>query len=142
VVGLNKKPLRVSFNSTKIINYIGTTSVIYDTEGIGKFYMRPIRRRQDWGLWLDILKKTKYAYCLPEAVSIYRYTPNSLSSNKLKLFKYHISVYEQVLGYSKIKARLFFYCVSLPCFVCKKVAEKIRERLFEEREHCKIGDNK
>lgn len=133
VVGINKKPLRVSFSSTRILNYIGTSSVIYDTKKIGKFYMRPIRRRQDWALWLDILKVTKCAYCMEEPVSIYRYTPNSLSSNKRKLFKYHIAVYQECLGYSRLRAYLFFYCVSLPCIAYKKIAEKLREKLFKKR---------
>lgn len=133
VVGINKKPYKVSFNSTKILNYIGTSSVLYDTKGIGKFYMRPIRRRQDWALWLDILKVTRYAYCMEEPVSIYRYTPNSLSSNKRKLFKYHITVYQECLGYSRLRACLFFYCISIPCIAYKKTAEKLREKLFRKR---------
>ncbi len=131
-VGLNKKPYRVSFNSTKLINYIGTSSVLYDTKDIGKFYMRPIRRRQDFALWLNILQKTKYAYCIPEPLFIYRYTPNSLSSKKFKLLKYHIEVYQQALGYSKIHASLLFYCLSLPCFVFKKTAEKLREFFYKQ----------
>lgn len=132
VVGLNKKPARVSFRSTRIINYIGTSSVIYDTKDIGKVYMKPIRRRQDFALWLNILQKTKYAYCIPEPLFIYRYAPNSLSSNKFKLLKYHVQVYEQALGYSKIHAYVLFYFVSLPCFVWKKVMEKLRETFRKE----------
>lgn len=132
VVGLNKKPARVSFNSTRIINYIGTSSVIYDTEKIGKIYMKPIRRRQDYALWLNILQKTKYAYCLAEPLFIYRYTPSSLSSNKFSLLKYHVEVYEQALGYSHLHAVLLFYCVSLPCFVVKKALERIRETWKKE----------
>lgn len=131
IVGLNKKPKRVSFQSTRIINYIGTSSVVYDTKRVGKFYMKPIRKRQDFALWLNILQATKYAYCIPEPLFIYRYTPGSISSNKFKLFKYHVDVYQQALGYSKSHACLLFYCVSLPCFVVKKVKEKIRETFFK-----------
>lgn len=134
IVGYNTKPYRVTFNSTKIINYIGTSSVIYDTEGIGKFYMPLIRKRQDWGLWLTILKEVKEAYCYPEQLFIYRYSPNSISANKLSLFKYHVNIYKQVLGYSALKANLFFYCISLPCFVVKKMKEKYRET-FNKRNY-------
>ncbi|MGP1620905.1 MAG: glycosyltransferase family 2 protein [Candidatus Cryptobacteroides sp.] len=130
IVGLNKKPKRVSFHSTRIINYIGTSSVIYDTERVGKFYMKPIRKRQDFALWLNILQATKYAYCLEEPLFIYRYTQGSISSNKCKLLKYHIDVYRQALGYSKLHAYLLFYCVSFPCFVMKKLMEKVRETFF------------
>lgn len=133
VVGINKKPFKVSFKSTLILNYIGTSSVIYDTKGIGKFYMKPIRRRQDWALWLDILKITKYAYCLTEPVSIYRYSPNSLSSNKSKLFKFHVAVYHESLGYSILFSYFLFYCISLPCIVYKLGLEKIKEKLFRKK---------
>lgn len=133
VVGFNKKPDVVSFKSTRILNYIGTSSVIYDTRDIGKFYMKPIRRRQDWALWLDILKVTKHAYCLNEPISIYRYSPNSLSSNKFKLFKHHIEVYNKSLGYSLPHSYFLFYCISLPCIVYKKTAEKVREFFFRNK---------
>jgi len=134
IVGYNTKPYKVTFNSTKIINYIGTSSVIYDTEGIGKFYMPIIRKRQDWGLWLTILSVVKEAYCYPEPLFMYRYTPNSISANKLTLFKYHVDIYKQILGYSSLKANLFFYFVSLPCFVIKKMKEKYRET-FNKQNH-------
>ena len=41
------------------------------------------------------------------------------------------AVYQQALGYSKLHASLLFYCVSLPCFVVKKMKEKIRETFFK-----------
>lgn len=122
VVGFNKRRPRVSYSSTKVINYIGTSGVMYDTMSIGKFYMKPIRRRQDWVLWMDILKVTRYAYCQPEALGVVR-TNNSgsLSGKKSKLPAYHIEVYNKYLGYSKLTATLFFYFVSLPCFLIKKL---------------------
>lgn len=122
LVGFNKRKKRVSYNSTKIINYIGTSGVMYDTEGIGKIYMKPIRRRQDWVLWMDILKITKYAYCQQEALGIVR-TNNSqsLSGKKTKLPAYHIEVYHKYLHYPYPLAWAFFYFVSLPCFLVKKI---------------------
>ena len=134
IIGYNTKPSKVTFNSTKIINYIGTSSVVYDTEGIGKFYMPIIRKRQDWGLWLTILKETKDAYCYPESLFFYRYSPNSISANKFTLFKYHVNIYKEVLGYSSLQANLFFYFVSLPCFMMKKMKEKYRET-FNKHNH-------
>ncbi len=122
LVGFNKRKKRVSYNSTKIINYIGTSGVMYDTEGIGKFYMKPIRRRQDWVLWMDILKVTKHAYCQQEALGIVRTNNNqSLSGKKTKLPAYHIEVYNKYLNYPYPLAWAFFYFVSLPCFLVKKI---------------------
>lgn len=125
IYGYNYRRPRVSYNSTKIINYIGTSGVLYDTKGIGKFFMKPIRRRQDWVLWLDILKVTKYAYCQPEGLAVVR-TNNkeSLSGNKRKLPAYHIEVYHHYLGYSTLYSYFLFYCISLPCFMWKKLQIK------------------
>ena len=124
LIGFSKRKKKVSYNSTLIVNYIGTSAVIYDTKDVGKIYMRPIRHSQDWVLWLDILKETKYAYCLEEPLSLYRETPGSLSSNKSRYIGYHISIYQDVFGFSKIKAFLYMYCLSLPCFIFKKIRNK------------------
>lgn len=124
LIGFSKRKKEVSYNSTLIVNYIGTSAVLYDTEGVGKIYMRPIRHSQDWVLWLDILKETKKAHCLEEPLSIYRETPGSLSSNKSKYIGYHTKIYQDVFGFSKIKAVFYMYFLSLPCFVIKKIRNK------------------
>ena len=133
IIGFNRRKSVVSYNSTKIINYIGTSGVMYDTENIGKFYMKPIRKRQDWVLWMDILKVTKYAYCQQETLGIARINnPDSLSANKFQLPAYHIEVYNKYLGYPKWKAILFFYCISLPCFILKKLKYRMEYRKFRK----------
>lgn len=125
IIGFNKRKPKVTFNSTKIINYIGTSGVLLDTKEIGKFYMPPIRRRQDWVLWLSILKVTKNAYCLNEPLSAWRHGDSkSLSAKKSKLFKYHQTIYHQYLGYSTLTSYILFYFISLPCIIIKKIKYK------------------
>lgn len=125
VVGFNKRRPVVSFNSTKILNYIGTSGVLYDTKEIGKFYMKPIRRRQDWVLWLDLLKVTNYAYCLQEPLSCWRKGDSeSLSAHKSKLLKYHRTIYHDYLGYSVFSSYFMFYFKSLPRIIMKKIGYK------------------
>ncbi len=138
LTGFSKRKRKVSYTSTLIVNYIGTSAVMYDTEGVGKIYMRPIRHSQDWVLWLDILKETKNAYCLEVPLSVYRETPGSLSSNKSKYIGYHISIYQEVFGFSKLKAYLFMYCLSLPCFIFKKM----RNRYYGKKYVRKMNSNK
>jgi glycosyltransferase involved in cell wall biosynthesis len=125
IIGIYKRVLKTSYYQTLIINYIGTSGVLYDTKNIGKIYMRNIRARQDWMLWLDILKKTRYAYCLPEILTAWRMSYKSLSSNKKKLFKYHITIYNKYLGYPKVLAYIIFYGISLPCQLYKKIKIRI-----------------
>lgn len=130
LIGFSKRKKRVSYKSTLIVNYIGTSAVIYDTKNAGKVFMRHIRHSQDWVLWLDILKTTKYAYCLEEPLSYYRETPGSLSSKKAKYINYHISIYQEVFGFSKIKAYFYMYFLSLPCFIYKKMWNRYNGRKY------------
>ncbi len=131
IIEINERVPRVSYRSTKIINYIGTTNAMYDTKRIGKFFMRDVRKRQDWLHWIDILKKTHFAYCVPERLTSWRKGDDSLSSNKKSLFKYHKVVY-QTLGYSEIEALLICYCLSLPCFLYKKARHRIINFLYKK----------
>ena len=51
-------PKFIDYNSLLFNNYIKTVTAIYDTKRIGKVYMPEYRKRQDWGLWFNILNKT------------------------------------------------------------------------------------
>ena len=62
---------------------IGCLTAIYDAKLLGKIYMPEIKKRQDFGLWLKILKKTEYGYGINEELSKYRIRAGSLSSNKI-----------------------------------------------------------
>ena len=98
----------VNFNQMLKNNYIGCLTAIYDTRTLGKVYMSPIRKRQDWILWLEILKKTKKAIGLTIPLSVYDASNVSLSSNKLKLVKETWYVYNVHLNYSMIKSTYLF----------------------------------
>ncbi len=110
-----------SFNSIKRDNKIGCLTAMYDTEIVGKVYMPLIRKRQDWGLMLNILKSSKIAYGIKEPLAIYRVRTDSISSNKKSLVKYNVSLYQDVLGWSKIRSFLFFGFVFFPSYIVKKV---------------------
>ena len=84
-----------SVNSFSLLfnNYIKTLTVIYDTKRIGKIYMPNYRKRQDWGLWFNLLNKTNKAYRFTEPLAYYRTSNTSLSKNKLKLVKENFNFY-------------------------------------------------
>lgn len=103
---------------------MGCLTVIYDTHKVGKVLMPSLRKRQDWGLWLKVLSKCKVAYGMKEPLAIYRLHENSLSNNKKKkmsLIKYNVAVYKDVLGWSMMKAYLFFWFIFAPTYLCKKI---------------------
>ena len=45
---------------------------MYDQEALGKFEVPPIKKRNDFALWLKILKKTDYCYGMEEVLGTYR----------------------------------------------------------------------
>lgn len=93
---------------------IGCLTAVYDTEAFGKVTMPLIRKRQDYGLWLKLLKKTDYAYGINETLAIYRVRKNSVSSNKLKAAQYQWKIYRDVekLGLSRSLYYFMHYAVN------------------------------
>lgn len=86
-------PFKISYKSLLKSNKIGCLTAIYDKNYFGKVYMDNIAKRQDYGLWLKLLKMTDFVYCYPQILADYRIRSNSISSNKLSLIKYHWFIY-------------------------------------------------
>lgn len=99
------KPI-VTYKSALFKNPIGCLTVIYNADFFGKQYMPAIRKRQDYALWLRLLKKTN-GYGLNECLSSYRIGNESISSNKFKLLKYEWKIYREVEGLSFLKSSLY-----------------------------------
>ena len=100
---------------------MGCLTVIYDTHKVGKVLMPLLRKRQDWGLWLQVLMQCRVAYGVKEPLAIYRLRENSISRKKASLIKYNLAVYRKVLGWSSAKAHLFFWFVFAPTYTLKKL---------------------
>ena len=120
ITGIEVAPSYHTFHQSWCDNKVGTTAAIYDTAKLGKVYMPLLRKRQDWGLFMTLLKTCKIAYGMKLPLCYYRMGQESLSKNKKSLVKYNIAVYEVVLGWSHIKSWLFFLTVYMPCFLYKK----------------------
>ncbi|MCW5514641.1 glycosyltransferase family 2 protein [Muriicola sp. Z0-33] len=100
---------RVTYKSALFKNPIGCLTVIYDLNFFGKQFMPAIRKRQDYALWLKLLKKTD-AHGLNEILATYRLRSNSISSNKFGLLQYEWKIYREVEGLSFLKS--LFYILS------------------------------
>ena len=125
IKGLMKCRAKETFASMKRDDKMGCLTVVYDTEKVGKVPFPLLRKRQDWGMKLLVLQKCKVAYGISEPLAIYRKRSDSISRNKLSLVKYNIAVYEQVLGWSSLHARLFFFLVFMPTYIVKRITNKI-----------------
>ena len=105
---IKAKPV-VSYRTALFKNPIGCLTVIFDVDFFGKQYMPAIRKRQDYALWLKLLKKTN-GYGLSECLSSYRIGNDSISSNKFNLLKYEWKIYREEEGLSFFKS--CFYLIS------------------------------
>ena len=87
---------------------VGCLTAIYDTEKIGKQYMPLILKRQDYGLWLKILKLIGKTMGILEPLATYRIRKNSVSSNKVKAAKYQWKIYREIEKLSFLKSLYYF----------------------------------
>ena len=88
--------------------YIGCLTAMYDTRILGKMYMPHIRRRQDFALWLKILKKTEFAEGITEPLGYYRLRRDSISAKKASTSLYTWRMYRTIENLSLPKAAYFF----------------------------------
>jgi teichuronic acid biosynthesis glycosyltransferase TuaG len=99
-----RPPPRVSRDELFHGNVIGCLTAVYDAGRLGKVEMPDLRRRQDYGLWLRLLRAVPYAHALPEALADYRVRPSSLSGGKLGAAKATWTLYREVEGLGRARA--------------------------------------
>ena len=108
---LNKKVQaipKLSYNKLLKSNYIGNLTGIYNAKKLGKIYTKNLRKRQDWLLWLEAIKRSsKDAVGLKDSLAMYRVRKNSMSSNKLNLVKHNFNVYKKGLDFSFLKSMYY-----------------------------------
>lgn len=81
----------------RLSNPIGNLTVMYNQEHLGKFEVPAIKKRNDFALWLQILKKTDYCYGMEDVLGTYRLgRAGSVSHNKLAQAKYHWQLYHRI----------------------------------------------
>ncbi|MBR2907062.1 MAG: glycosyltransferase family 2 protein [Clostridia bacterium] len=104
---------RTDYNRLLLDCPVGNSSVMYSVAAMGKFEVPNIRKRNDDALWLQMLKKEKYIYGMPEVLMRYRIRKNSISSNKLKVVKYHWILYREIehLNVFRSAFHIFWWCV-------------------------------
>lgn len=87
---------------------IGCLTVVLNKEKIGEIEMVNIRTRQDFVLWLNILKRGHIAHGLNEVLAFYRKVEGSISSNKVKAAKRNWEVYRKIEKLSLFKSIVSF----------------------------------
>ncbi len=124
-----RAPYNLNFSKMFCANWIGNLTAMYDSEIVGKMTIASARKRQDWTLWLKILKKVKVAHVIPESLAYYRTGNQSISSAKFSLLKHNYNVYRKFhklnIVATIIAMTAFLYChfVVKPLYV-KKLPQK------------------
>lgn len=128
-IGYVEAKRHLSYYSLLRCNEIGCLTCMYDSEYLGKMYFPNIRKRQDWGLWLTIIKKCKIAYGLEKSLAIYRKRKDSISSNKMELLKYNYKLYNEFENCSKIKSAILLLIYFLPYYFYKKILQVVKYKI-------------
>ncbi len=104
---------KCSYNRLLLDCPVGNSTVMYDVKKMGKFKVPNIRKRNDDALWLQMLKKENYIYGFNSVLMKYRIRKNSISSNKLKVIKYHWILYREIEHLSIIRSifHIFYWCM-------------------------------
>lgn len=101
-----ESPNPLTYKQLFFCNYIGNLTAIYDADYFGKIILETSQKRQDWRIWLTILKQIKIAKPVPEALAFYRIRKDSISASKFKLIKHNFGVYREFHGYNFVFAVL------------------------------------
>lgn len=82
----------------------GNSTVIYNAEKLGKFKIPDIKKRNDYVMWLQVIKKEKYLHGIEEPLGSHRIRTEGISSNKKSLVGYHWKVYREIEKLSLLKS--------------------------------------
>ena len=97
-------PVNLTYNQLFFCNYVGNLTAIYDVDFFGKIILEATQKRQDWRLWLTILKQIKTTKPVPEPLAFYRIRKDSISSSKFKLIKHNFGVYRDFHGFNFVSS--------------------------------------
>ncbi|WP_299052950.1 glycosyltransferase family 2 protein [uncultured Polaribacter sp.] len=101
---------KMTYKKMLYSNKIGCLTAMYNKDIIGKIYMPNIRKRQDYGLWLFILKKYSHASGMRGIYASYRKTNNSISNNKIEMIKWNFKLFYEVEKFSFFRASYYTLC--------------------------------
>lgn len=97
-------------------NCPGNSTVMYNCFELGKVYGPDISRRNDFAMWLKVIRVSKHMRGIEEVLSYHRVRKNSISYNKRKLLYFQWYVYRRIEKLGILKS-LYLLCYK----VCQTV---------------------
>jgi glycosyltransferase involved in cell wall biosynthesis len=107
---------------------IGCLTAIYDTRFFGRVEMPDIRKRQDFGLWLLLLKKGGPAFSVQRPLAKYRMRSGSISSGKMNAAYYTWRIYRDFEELDLLRSSYYFAHYAVKGLVRHKLP-KVAKRL-------------
>lgn len=114
--GVVTVPTSVSYKKLLYGSVIGCLTVMYNAEVLGRQTMPLIRKRQDLGLWLKLLKLCDEAHGIPEVLAHYR-TDSGMSQNKFNAAKYQWRLYRDVVNLNLCQSIWYFSWYAVNGFI-------------------------
>lgn len=112
-VGKIGVPKTVNYSQLLKTCYLGCLTVMLDRQYFGDVRMPLIRRRQDYGLWLRLLKQVDFASGLNEVLGRYRVHNGSISSNKMVTATYTWRLYRDIENLGLVQSTYYFLHYSI-----------------------------
>lgn len=119
-------PKILAYKQLFFCNYVGNLTGIYDSDYFGKIPISAVKKRQDWIVWLTVLKKLKYAHPVPESLAVYRIRTASVSSSKMSLLQYNYAVYR---NFHRINVVASLGCMMVFLFVQLLIKPRYTKKL-------------
>ncbi|MGY5393441.1 glycosyltransferase family 2 protein [Acinetobacter sp. NigerLNRRAM0016] len=101
-------PDKVNYHQLLKTCIIGCLTAMYDVHKLGKMDFPLIRKRQDFALWLKILRYEPFAYGLQEDLASYTVRSDSISANKFKAAQYNWYLYRKIENLSLFLSSYYF----------------------------------
>lgn len=102
---------KVNYKSLLINNYIPTSTVLINRDLLTEYSFPNYRTKQDYILWLNILKHESIEACfLDLSLTYYRKHNNQMTKNKFKLIRHHFKILRETQNLSTLKC--LFYTAS------------------------------
>lgn len=116
-------PKKVSHFGMVSYCWPGCLTVIYDANTIGLIQIPPIKKNNDYAMWLLVSQKAK-CYLLKDVLASYRKRVGSISNHSyMSLIKWHYRLFKSITQHGTIMCS-FLTLNNLICGVIKKIIYK------------------
>ena len=85
IEGLVNAPVTLNFRLMLLSNFIGCLTVMYDTQYFGKVVQPPLKKRNDYALWLKMLRSKPSANIVAVTQPLAYYRANSYGLSSIKI---------------------------------------------------------